>query len=297
MRDFEGDIDGNVDLVRVCSWPEAGGLTAWRSDIAGRVGDSFSFTMWFEDQPISLSTVVMRPARTGAFRMQIGDASSFERFAPQWRWLLVRLGLVPFGASPLRGVGGDIAERADPWIGRFVFSVSHLMATALSLDRRLENVRRTASEWESLFGRVLPRLDKDLTADVDFFLSGPILADGASIQYGPTHDDVFHRTGTFHLELKRRMGPGSNATIWVSNWEGRNLVDLLRWLQDPAEHPHWQVLESDAWEEWFRRNSPPGELALPEDEVQVLELIGEALPYAWDNERLSAWAEARWRRS
>lgn len=321
MRDVDHDGKGAVDAVRVATWSAGSdaGLSAWRVDLAGRVGRSVSLSMWFEDQPVSLSTVVLRPqlapvtmAPTGKTTMDVGDASSFERFAPQWRWLLHRLGLFDRDVTPLRGVGGGICEPFDPWVGRPSAPVGTLLEQASELDRRLGLVdavvdrerdasfRRGEQPGPRVFDRVQRKLDSGLFDDLSSFVEGlrsrgtSGLVDWSSgyLNKRASFSACFEANGEMVYELMRNNHRGSY--VHVDDWSGHRVSDLVRWLSDWEAHPSWAVLDDEAREVWYRHAAVPGELAMPRDEAEVYELTGEPLPYAWDNQKLAAWAAERW---
>lgn len=324
--DFFG---GQIDAVRIAVWNMGSdaGLTAWRTDMANSSGESMTFSMRFEDQPVSLSTLVIRP-KLAPVTMQptgqrtvglIGDASSFERFVPQWRWLLVRLGLFDRDMTPIRGAGGGLLEPFDPWVGLFSAPLHDLMEEAILLDRRLEAVnqgmadlrkkelshgasRASADLYSSrAFGRLQRKMDPDLAPAVSAFVEGFTtrgVGQGIldrSIGYlnqTAAHEACFEATGEMCYEIMRNNRRGS--FVHVDDWSGHSVSALLRWLSDPTTHLQWSVLDEAGFESWFQQATSPGELSLPSEEIDIYELTGEPLPYVWNNRLLSVWAKERW---
>ncbi len=323
---------GEVDAVRVATWPGNVGLTAWRVDLAGSspTSRSMAFSLYFEDQlasavksPKSLSTIVLSPEihpvfmrPTGLTKLSIGDASSFETFVPYWRWLLHRLGLADRDTTPLRGLGSGINEAFDPWVGHLTGPFDELLVKAEELDRRLEEVvaevgclvRREEERGAShgsiysmrpyFFERASKKADPGLVDDLLSFVEGGqsygtmgLIAGGAYLNRTAAHEACFAANGEMRFELMRPTRTGS--VTYCDQWSGHHVSALVRWLSDLSMHLSWAVLDNAKWEEWYVNNALPAELALPAEEVELYEMIGESIPFSWQNKPLQEWAMER----
>ncbi len=197
-------------------------------------------------------------------RMKIETPSRFDKkkygnLLDKIRWALWRLGLIEEGASPLPQSMRPTND--NPWIGRFKgWTEDEVFADA----KRLEQL---------FFLKGLP-----------LSIGEELFADGTEVQLASVS------SGQILFQLWRPVG--RRGTFQAAEKILPDLPSFVEWVMRKTKSTI--VLPRSEAIEWWDAHCERGELTVPDEELEVLEMLGEPLPYVWEAERLAEWAAERW---
>lgn len=279
--------------VRIATWSD--GYEAWRfiQSIGGQrhaigpLAETPEIVLYHPSHGTVRMASYMPQTLLGKIRLSSSTRPEESVSRDKLRWLMVRMGMIRPGASPIPE-SSTIAERNNPYIGRFK-------------GRTLDEVRADAADVDLWLSR---QPEKHLEP---IRIGSPLFADRTELwrsfveEERQTHSTIPARF-RYDWALYRQTGEDSLQRVVTTG--GRTLASLIpffmdresAWKENKPMHPSWRVLPLDDAEQWWRDHSTEGQLTIGADEVEVLQLLGEALPWFWSPERVSLWAIERWAR-
>ncbi len=288
---------GKVASLTVAEWPD--GMQICRGDLT--IGDAQTrfFASADDLPPTTIPLSVWDDRRMTQFTFLVPVSEQGEKLhLSRFRWLAETLEIMPRGVTPFPA-SANHASPGNPFVGRFLQRTLHeLSLAAEAFDEVLD-------EWKamdtSIDGRGVSPLLLPSTATFDprFFerwperyVDLPPFSDGSfSISF-----EAYGRGNPPMALVSRRHG---RADVTVDRKRTNSLSDLLAWFvghnrNRSDEANAWRLLPADDADRWWEENTDPGRLLLPDDEVSLYQMLGEALPYVWPNSRLSEWASEQW---
>ncbi len=316
---------GVVDAVLVARWSD--GVELWRTKLADPDESEAIHFAWGKGDYWPAANFYVESLVSS--RTSLRRSSTYDDLLPfvdHARWILPRLGLRRSLDTPMWGS----VDSLDPSVARFALSLEEARRQARHLDARMEAVHAEAARplsmayrWKATaalegepFAAVAKQMvgQEDLVDEVLDFLDG--LLDPVWLKAAPA---TLKKRGVLQPVLLRPTSPDSvrrrpsagDGTVAPPGWATTSSLDLqsaprgawtltslIDWLgvgldDDEMETQGLLVFPPDEFERWFEGHTLVGELSISREEVEVLDLLGEALPYLWSAERLRAWAEER----
>lgn len=270
--------EGKIDTVVVAEWSD--GTKVVRKRLA------------VDENTVTFAVVGegfrrMKPEGVGNIVFEIPTKEKESLFLPELRWVSEVLGLVPGGTAPFPSATTDHSE-SNPFIGRFV-------------QRTLEEVRKDARGFDCVLREWISLGEK-----VPLYLPMTGVSSNFVDTYPKEWSDFLFSDGNFSVEIDRKEGPHRPYAdinrpapfIGSKPVSGRRFVhmeQLLTWMASLSKvDSDWAVLPVDDADRWWKENTKPGRLCLSDEELELYTLLGEPLPFTWDNRRLSGWAAERW---
>jgi len=236
------------------------------------------------------------PAREGAL-LAGGRVVLVDQVNAHLRWVLAKLSLITVGATPLPT--SLFPHEEDPYVGRFqAATFEEALRDADEVDRKIEKLSSSGSGTGSCFvGSDLfaPGTKATVEWKNDRKIRSLVVQDVGGTRNRRRERDVDH---VFELDLRWLSSfVEKMQSLYGSPSDARPPLTSARWRTSwPTRSTtrSFMVLPQEDADRWWAENTESGRLSLPEDEVGLFSLLGENLPYLWDDDHLRQWATDRW---
>ncbi len=260
-------------------------------------------------------------------------AGNLDPVSRHGRWVLERLGVLQPRTSPVWKQTFALSDRFVAGLSmrpEVVLSEARRLDGEIDRVYASAGIGKVGFRWKRLVAgerNVFAELCKegvgteDLVDEVLDFLDGLLV--NAWVRINPVQ---FRRTGDLRPKLFCPESPSSKKDRWTDSsvlhgWALVSSLDLGRprggWTLEKlvqfvlsgaassedgdgarysAEHAPraFLVLAEPEYSAWFEKNTKVGRFSLPDDELELYDMLGEPVPYLWPSDRLAEWAAERW---